>query len=155
MGRDRGVLRVLLHLQSRPLYKSLRSTTNSLHTQGQADGESVKWNKRTDAKKMANKHSSGIMILLDKFVHIQCQLRIKWCDSLIFKTHKFRLLETEKELLFNTKPVLCPNWCLIQHTLTDQTLNIPPNETHTHIQMDRQKQTHLVNTHTGARGHTH
>lgn len=39
VGRDGGVQRVLLHLLSRPLYKSLRSTTNSLHTQGQhADG---------------------------------------------------------------------------------------------------------------------
>lgn len=81
---------------------------------------------------MANEHSSRIMIRLDKFVHIQCQLRIKWCDSLIFKTQKFKLLEMEKELLLNPKPVLCPNWCLIQHTFTDQTLNIPPNETHTH-----------------------
>jgi len=39
VGRDGGVQMVLLHLLRRSLYKSLRSTTNSLYTQGQhADG---------------------------------------------------------------------------------------------------------------------
>lgn len=47
-----------------------------------------------------------------------------------FKT-EILFRKTEKELLFNPKPVLCPNLCLIQHTLADQTLNIPLNETHT------------------------
>ncbi len=84
------------------------------------------------------------MIRLGKFVHIQCKRRIQFLRPIL------RLLEMEKELLFNPQPVLSQLMFNSTHLLTKPSTSLLMR----HTQMDRQKQTHLVNTQAHVPTHT-